>query len=124
MEGVREEKMESRSSVLEPRGACVYAFVRVMSLSNSGQRMLEDDFIAKNKLCPPGSPGSSAKEAAVIFKIAGQLKPEVKALSAKVIRQFITSFRSKHCHSRTTLFIPLLQLAHFPTISRNLPIFH
>jgi nuclear RNA export factor len=39
--------------------------------------MLDDDFIAKHRLTPPGAPDSSAKEAAVIFKLAGQLKPEV-----------------------------------------------
>lgn len=41
------------------------------------QRMQEDEFVAKHRLTPPGAPGSSAREAAVIFKLAGQLKPEV-----------------------------------------------
>ena len=39
--------------------------------------MIEDDFIAKNKMTPPGAPGASVKEAGVIFKLAAQLKPEV-----------------------------------------------
>ncbi|KAI0690620.1 hypothetical protein BC835DRAFT_1363567 [Cytidiella melzeri] len=45
------------------------------------ERMIEDDFIVKNKMIPPGAPGSSAKETAVIFKLAGQLKPEIQTLS-------------------------------------------
>ncbi|KIP04393.1 hypothetical protein PHLGIDRAFT_31380 [Phlebiopsis gigantea 11061_1 CR5-6] len=45
------------------------------------ERMQEDEFIAKHRLTPPGAPGSSAREAAVIFKIAGQLKPEIQTLS-------------------------------------------
>jgi nuclear RNA export factor len=40
--------------------------------------MIEDEFIINNKMVPPGAPGSSAKETAVIFKLAGQLKPEVR----------------------------------------------
>ncbi|PSR72948.1 hypothetical protein PHLCEN_2v11185 [Hermanssonia centrifuga] len=45
------------------------------------ERMLDDEFIAKNRLIPPGAPGSSTKEASVIFKIAGQLKPDVQTIS-------------------------------------------
>ncbi|KAI0346534.1 NTF2-like protein [Trametopsis cervina] len=45
------------------------------------ERMLEDEYIIKNRMTPPGAPGSSSKEAAVIFKIAGQLKPEVQTIS-------------------------------------------
>lgn len=45
------------------------------------ERMLEDDFIVKNRLTPIGAPGSSAKEVAVIFKLAGQLKPEIQTMS-------------------------------------------
>jgi len=45
------------------------------------ERMVEDEFIIRNRMTPPGTPGSSAKEAAVVFKLAGQLKPEVQTLS-------------------------------------------
>ena len=38
--------------------------------------MAEDDFVIKNQLSPPGAPGSG-REAAVIFKLAKELKPEV-----------------------------------------------
>ena len=33
--------------------------------------------LAKHKISAPGLPGTSAKEMAVIFKLASQLKPEV-----------------------------------------------
>ncbi|KAF5367071.1 hypothetical protein D9758_003930 [Tetrapyrgos nigripes] len=42
--------------------------------------MIEDEIVKKNNLTPPGH-GGSAREAAVIFKIASQLKPEVKSLN-------------------------------------------
>lgn len=39
--------------------------------------MSEDEMISKAGLLPPGIPGSTGKEAAVIFKLASQLKPPV-----------------------------------------------
>lgn len=45
------------------------------------EKMLDDPYVAQHRLTPPGAPGSSAREAAVIFKIAGQLKPQVQTLS-------------------------------------------
>ena len=38
--------------------------------------MIEDEVVKKHDLSPPGF-GGTAKDAAVIFKLAGQLKPEV-----------------------------------------------
>ena len=40
--------------------------------------MSEDEMISKAGLLPPGIPGSTGKEAAVIFKLASQLKPPVR----------------------------------------------
>ncbi len=48
------------------------------SLNILDQRMMEDEFIVKHSLLPPGAPGSSTREAMVIFKLAGQLKPEAR----------------------------------------------
>ncbi|EPQ54024.1 NTF2-like protein [Gloeophyllum trabeum ATCC 11539] len=45
------------------------------------ERMLDDDLIRKHHLLPPGAPGSSLRESSVIFKLASQLKPEVKTIS-------------------------------------------
>ena len=42
------------------------------------QRMSEDEMISKAGLLPPGIPGSTGKEASVIFKLASQLKPPVR----------------------------------------------
>ncbi|KAF9480018.1 NTF2-like protein [Pholiota conissans] len=42
--------------------------------------MIDDELVKKLNLSPPGH-GGSARDAAVIFKLAGQLKPEVKTLS-------------------------------------------
>ena len=41
--------------------------------------MSEDEMISKAGLLPPGIPGSTGKEAAVIFKLASQLKPPVRS---------------------------------------------
>ena len=38
--------------------------------------MIEDEVVKKYDLTPPGF-GGTAKDAAVIFKLAGQLKPDV-----------------------------------------------
>ncbi|PPQ83094.1 hypothetical protein CVT25_003798 [Psilocybe cyanescens] len=42
--------------------------------------MIEDETVKKYNLTPPGA-GGSARDAAVIFKLASQLKPEVETLS-------------------------------------------
>lgn len=39
--------------------------------------MLDDPELAKHGLLPPGAPGSTAREASVIFKLASNLKPPV-----------------------------------------------
>jgi nuclear RNA export factor len=41
------------------------------------QRMMEDETLRKHNIAAPGAPGATAREAAVIFKLASQLKPEV-----------------------------------------------
>jgi nuclear RNA export factor len=48
-----------------------------MTPNDNPQRMLDDDELRKHNLLPPGAPGSSPREAAVIFKLASHLKPEV-----------------------------------------------
>ena len=48
-----------------------------VGLNDHPQRMLDDDELRKHNLLPPGAPGSSPREAAVIFKLASHLKPEV-----------------------------------------------
>jgi nuclear RNA export factor len=45
--------------------------------SRVAQRMSEDEVIMRAGLLPPGVPGGTGKEAAVIFKLASQLKPPV-----------------------------------------------
>ncbi|KAI0072752.1 NTF2-like protein [Panus rudis PR-1116 ss-1] len=46
------------------------------------ERMMDDDFIKKHNMLPPGAPGASSREAAVIFKIAGRkLTPEPQTIS-------------------------------------------
>jgi nuclear RNA export factor len=39
--------------------------------------MLDDPELVKHGLLPPGAPGSTAREASVIFKLASNLKPPV-----------------------------------------------
>ena len=46
--------------------------------------MIDDEIVKKYNLTPPGSGMGSARDAAVIFKIASELKPEV--------RQFVQQF--------------------------------
>src|SRR5712691_7084223 len=43
--------------------------------------MSEDEILSRASLLPPGVPGSTGKEAAVIFKLASQLKPPVCYIS-------------------------------------------
>lgn len=42
--------------------------------------MSEDEAIMRAGLLPPGVPGGSGREAAVIFKLASQLKPPVRSI--------------------------------------------
>lgn len=52
---------------------------------NYYQRMLDDEFVIKHRLVPPGAPGSSQREAMVIFKLAASLKPEVRVNIASTL---------------------------------------
>ncbi|KAF9007555.1 hypothetical protein BDQ17DRAFT_1422910 [Cyathus striatus] len=45
------------------------------------ESMLDDAIVKKYNLTPPGLGGGSARDAAVIFKLASELKPEVQTLS-------------------------------------------
>lgn len=45
------------------------------------ERMSEDEAIMRAGLLPPGVPGGTGREAAVIFKLASQLKPPVRTIS-------------------------------------------
>lgn len=42
--------------------------------------MGDDEELRKARLLPPGMPGSSVREASVLFKLASQLTPEVRQL--------------------------------------------
>jgi nuclear RNA export factor len=43
--------------------------------------MVDDETVKKYNLNPPGTGGGGARDAAVIFKLASQLKPEVHVSS-------------------------------------------
>ncbi|KAL4064487.1 hypothetical protein J3A83DRAFT_4360985 [Scleroderma citrinum] len=45
------------------------------------ESMLDDPELAKHGLLPPGAPGSSVREASVLFKLASQLKPTPQTIS-------------------------------------------
>ncbi|KAF9231003.1 hypothetical protein BU15DRAFT_91000 [Melanogaster broomeanus] len=45
------------------------------------ESMLDDPELSKHGLFPPGAPGSSTREASVIFKLASNLKPPVQTIS-------------------------------------------
>ncbi|KAF8434089.1 hypothetical protein L210DRAFT_3554016 [Boletus edulis BED1] len=45
------------------------------------ESMLNDPELAKHGLLPPGAPGSTVREASVIFKLASNLKPPVQTIS-------------------------------------------
>lgn len=45
------------------------------------ERMVDDPLVQKYNLLVPGIPGSSGKEAAIMFKLAAQLRPLVQTLS-------------------------------------------
>lgn len=48
--------------------------------------MGDDEELRKARLLPPGMPGSSVREASVLFKLASQLTPEVRELGFYVSR--------------------------------------
>ncbi|KAI0267684.1 NTF2-like protein [Gloeopeniophorella convolvens] len=62
------------------------------------ERMSEDETITRARLLPPGVPGSSGKEAAVIFKLASQLKPPVRTVSLANNNLQTTQFISTITH--------------------------
>lgn len=65
--------------------------------------MLDDEFIKKYNMVPPGAHGSSVKEAAVIFKLAKELKPEVHIFPASCSAHILTSYhRLKQYRWHTT----------------------
>lgn len=45
------------------------------------ESLIDDEVVKKHNLSPPGVGGGSVREAAVIFKLASELKPPVKTLS-------------------------------------------
>ncbi|TFK27812.1 NTF2-like protein [Coprinopsis marcescibilis] len=45
------------------------------------ERLIDDDLVKNYNLAPPGTGGGNAREAAVIFKLASELKPPVKSLT-------------------------------------------
>jgi hypothetical protein len=47
--------------------------------------MIEDEVVKKYNLTPPGSGMGSARDAAVIFKIASELKPEVRQFCSAML---------------------------------------
>lgn len=51
------------------------------------QSMSDDPELAKHGLLPPGAPGSTSREASVIFKLASNLKPPVR-FSPSLISRF------------------------------------
>jgi hypothetical protein len=55
------------------------------------QSIIEDEVVKKHDLSPPGF-GGTAKDAAVIFKLAGQLKPEVVFSTRAVLLPVTYSF--------------------------------
>ncbi|EIN04027.1 NTF2-like protein [Punctularia strigosozonata HHB-11173 SS5] len=66
--------------------------------------MAEDELLKQHNLTPPGVPGGSAKEAAVIFKFASQIcKPEVQTVSLAH-----NNLRSGHLISTLAHYLPKL----------------
>jgi nuclear RNA export factor len=53
--------------------------------------LIDDEVVKKHHLSSPGLGGGSAREAAVILKLAGELKPPVSMLL------FGDSFEAHHC---------------------------
>ena len=66
--------------------------------------MIEDEVVKKYNLTPPGSGMGSARDAAVIFKIASELKPEVRQFCSVILDGFLRWIvRYKRCHSPATI---------------------
>ncbi len=78
MEAVRTETMERRCAISEPRCMSMLGLGSFVVFT-SPQHMVEDEILKKHNILPPGVPGSSAREMAVILKLASQLKPEVRS---------------------------------------------
>ncbi|KAF8273335.1 NTF2-like protein [Lactarius quietus] len=77
------------------------------------ERMSEDEMISKANLIPPGIPGSTGKEAAVIFKLASQLKPPVRTISLAN-----NNLQSTHVISTIAHYLP--NLANLSLENNNL----
>jgi hypothetical protein len=86
------------------------------------QRMAEDETISRAGLLPPGMPGSTGKEAAVIFKLASQLKPPVSSCPS-LLMSFSHPFRSAQFLSPTTAFKAPMSSRQSPTTYPISPIF-
>ncbi|KAI0040094.1 NTF2-like protein [Auriscalpium vulgare] len=70
------------------------------------ERIADDEFIKKSRVAPPGGPSSTGREAAVIFKLAAQLKPAVQSLSL--------------AHNRFNSTQPISMLPHYLPDLENL----
>jgi nuclear RNA export factor len=77
------------------------------------ERMSEDEIISKAGLFPPGIPGGTGKEAAVIFKLASQLKPPVRTISLAN-----NNLQTTHVISTIAHFLP--NLANLSLENNNL----
>lgn len=62
------------------------------------QSMIDDEVVKKHNLSPPGR-GGTARDAAVIFKLASQLKPEVN-ICVPLTRVAVITFLSRSRHFR------------------------
>ncbi|KAI9457196.1 NTF2-like protein [Russula earlei] len=77
------------------------------------ERMSEDEMITRAGLLPPGVPGGTGKEAAVIFKLASQLKPPVRTIS-------LANNNLQSTHVITTIAHYLPNLANLSLENNNL----
>jgi hypothetical protein len=69
------------------------------------QRMMDDETLRKHNIASPGAPGSSGKEAQVIFKLASQLEPQVirRPPPISLVQKLMSSAcRFRVYHSQTT----------------------
>jgi nuclear RNA export factor len=55
-----------------------------MDIQKWTQRLIDDEILQKHKIVPPGVPGATGKEAAVIFKIASKFHPAARFLLSQV----------------------------------------
>lgn len=99
-------------------GSVSYTFLTICA-----QRMSDDAVLKKNNITPPGVPGSSPREMAVIFKLASQLKPAVRCH----IPNFTTTFKLcvqvetiSLAHNNFTSGLMLNSLSHYLPKLRNL----